>query len=272
MANSFSWNGFDMSSLGLVLTSIPQPVSLADSNYELFQLTQRDGASIYGNTLKSKTIQLEVQLIASSKETYITAIDTLKEKLDPRKGIGLLILDAEQCEDLNLNRGYLAKLSSPIIDYRNHTGASFQLSFIVPSGKCVGVGLESQVVSINPNYDEFHVPEDPDDTVGGTDLAEPIIDIHYTGPSGTRGFILSNTTLGTTLTWTGWVESGCWVRFDSSWEEVLKSMNRTTWSLANEGLWGSSNFPRLKHNTRNVLQFSGADSGSIYIEYRKVFL
>ena len=84
---------------------------------------------------------------------------------------------------------------------------------------------------------------------------------------------LANSTTGETVTWTGALSSGHWLKFDTARGVIEKSTDSGgNWTNVNYGVSGSYQDVRLKGGVQNTLVVTGVSSGTLTVTYTGRYL
>lgn len=150
--------------------------------------------------------------------------------------------------------------------------AQQSLEFIAPDPRAYSTTLVSAAASIVAD------PHDYTHATGGSAPTEPIIQIRNTTGGNVTAVTVSNTATGKSLTWTGSLQDGRWLKFDCGRrvQQVLKSTTSGTdpEALAFEGsmLGVLGDFPVLEPGISNTIRVEGIGTGNFKIAFRERYL
>ncbi len=252
MANSFSFNGTDMSTYGLTVRR---------SAHEWIPEAQTEAKRVPGSDLSVasplefgvRTIAMEVSIRGATAAALITRRDTILRILNERSGAALA-LDEEP------GRYWLARLSGAS-EFTVFGGmyAVGTLSFIAldPHGYA---STETAATSEWPRV-SWEL------TVGGSARAYP--EVVFTASGAATVVIVDNSDTDERMSWTGSLASGEKVKFDcAAWKAYKYSGGE--WALSMAGFEGR--FISLAPGQVNNVRLIAPTAGTLAVTYRTRYL
>ena len=271
---SFEYGGVHMGppDHGLFLVRAPMS-AMPDVHTDLQEYGARDGAATQGTTFDPRRWTDVVHLRGNNYPDVWRMLDNVKFALDPRKGNQVLRYDY----DLRLleaqHRQWLAKLNGPIIvNPRGPDWMQLNLNWLAsdPIAKALSATVELPTIDASPKT--FHIPTSAAEVVGGTDTVKPTFKILNTVGIAVTTVVLANVTTGESLTWTGNLANGAYLRINSETEHIEKSNDDITYSNALLGLQDGDPFPQLAPRVRNEFTLTGFSSATLTVTYTEGFI
>ncbi len=230
-----------------------------------------DGVAAFVGGVKNARLTVECAMTASTAAAIWTQMDALRALLDPRAGERLLVLDFEGATALSgAARGYYALLDGPIHPSYYPRGCTFQLYFLVPTGKALAVTATTRT-AVDATA-TLYEPATAGQVAAGSTSAHPVWTLKNTGAAAS-GVTMTNVTTGQVCRWTGALATGAWLRLDADRVLVERSTDSgTNWSVVTSGLTAADRPLALRAGARNEITVTGLAAGTVDISYRAEYL
>jgi phage-related protein len=238
---------------------------MAAPRVDLQAVPFRPGGVAQDTNLDSLRINLDCIVEAVSAAKLKTQMGALKTKLFSRTDQSLRL-------DFQSDRYWLARLTSkiegPILGVTN---IEFPLTFIAADPiaySTVETDTEDEAITSSP------------DTIAvgsaGTSLdetfSEPVWYVRNTTGGGVSSITVNNTTTGESLTWANFINSGFWLKIDSSTMTCYRGQSSTSDATASTYVEAMANvsgiFPRLDTLVENSITVTGLSAGTLRAIYR----
>ena len=248
MANSFSFDGTDLSAYELIVTS-----SAANMLRQLASFVQlKDRGYSSGIKRPPKSISLDINVTGSSRADLDSNLDNIKRIIATETDSQLIL-------DIISGRYYMARLTD--FDGRYRTAFMFEgsIEFI-----CVDpVGYSTTLTESNHTIDAD--PKTVTETTTGTGKINPVYVLTAGEALGEITIKLENVTTNEELQWTGTLTTNDELEIDvANW--IVKKNDTASMS----GVTGQ--FPRLQPGANSIKVTALASSGEMDIIYRNTFL
>jgi predicted phage tail component-like protein len=245
MSNSFTFRGYDLADYGLTVKSRNIPMQ-----HDIDAVNLHYRAFATDSKFPPKMISLDIAVTAASVATLKTNMDTIKRILNTQTD-QTLILDSLD------DRYWNAR-------FENMTGVFKGLKF---EGKldffCLDPCAYDNDLTSN-DYTDDEEPEVIQETPGGTTLIEPVFTLTADGQQHGVTVKVNNDTLSMEIEWSGDLENGEKLVFDSS-----------LWLVTLEGTADMSTvagqFPVLSPGVANQIEVYDFD-GNVNITYRNKYI
>jgi predicted phage tail component-like protein len=181
MANSFSFDGNDFSTYGLIVTGHNAPINQITDSVQL-----QDKAYAGDSKIPAKTISLDIAITADDVDTLKTNLDTIKRLLNYQEDKHL-ILDSlsDRYWGARFN-GFSGKIKNSLF-----TGA---MDFVCNDPYAYGA-------EVSNDYTDNEEPETITETPGGSALIEPLYTLTSSVLDATASIRIRNETTGMEMTW-----------------------------------------------------------------------
>lgn len=257
MADSLRFDSYDLSgtSYGLKVLEDSFPL-MAAPMIDTRQIAQGFGGVSRHDGYGSLSIPVPALIIGDSVSDLWSKMDAIKLLMDPNNGEKNLQFDFIP------NRYWKAILSSPLeMPGPGVTWKRVQMEFLASDPRAYSTSDRS-----TPDFTINSTPDQFTEAVAGTATADPIW-IVKAGASVTS-VILENATTGESVTWTGTLSSGHWLKFNT----VLGTIEKSTDSGANytnvaTGITGSFVLPKLRGGFTNTINVTGVSAGTLTLTY-----
>ena len=247
MANSFKYNGTDLSTYGLSITS--SNAHIISQIIPSIQL--KDRAYNSGYQRPARPFNFNIAVIGTGVSDVITKLDNIKKTMVTETSNQLIL-------DVITTRYFNAQLES------------FDGTFSAPTvweGSVSFTCADPLGYSTTETSSDFNIDADPDtviEAVGGTGLVNPVYTLVAGGTLSTITLKVENVTTDEELQWTGSLVDEDEIEIDVKHWTVKK--NDT------ESMTISGEFPRLTHGANSIKVTAFGTTGTLNIKYRDTYL
>jgi len=247
MANSFSFDGIDMSTYGLTV----QSTNLPDLSKDIptIQLIDRAYAGTATRTPKTLTINATVEGVSVS-DLY-NKLDSIKQYLD--------IGEAHFILDSLTDRYYNAELTDISGNKVSNTVWGGMLTFLC---------ADPLAYSTTETSSDYNITTDPKtivETVGGTGYVNPVFTLTAGETLSSVTILVNNLTTDEELSWEGSLVSSDELEIDVEHWIVYKNSAASMSTVTGQ-------FPRLAPGANSIKVTGLSTTGTLNITYRDTFL
>jgi len=251
VANSFSFNGTDLSAYGLKLLNVNLPDFSQESHRQLIQ----DISYSFKPKRPPKVIQIDVVITGADRSTLEGYLDSIKSVIRTDAAYKLEI-------DFITDRYWNAKLDSITGAYNGPTFWGGMITFIAD---------DSMAYDATETSSDHNIDADPDtiqETPGGTGYINPVYTLTAGEALNDVTIKVENLSTEEELQWIGSLGNGEELEIDvATW--IVKKKGVASMS----GLASTSKFPRLAPNQANSIKVTGfSTTGTLNIKYRDRYL
>lgn len=264
MSQSMHYNGTDLSgsTYGLTVLADSFPLS-AQPQVDVQGVAQWFGGVSRAPGFGPLTIPVKCVVTGSSASDLASKLDALKYLLNPRNGEKTLKFDYMS------DRYWYAVLANPgALSAHGVTWKEFDLVFVAGDCRAYSTTTRSSpdfTVTASPH--SMTVESGPT-AVAGTAQADPVWIIKNTSGGTVTSLTLNNSTAGESVTWTGSLANGNWLKIDIARGVVEKSTDSgATYTNVMSGVSGSFVLPSLTGGVANTVVLTGFSAATVTLTY-----
>lgn len=268
MANSFHFNGVDLSgsTYGLTVLKTDLPY-ISNTEVDVTNIPYSYGGVSNQSFLNAEDISFDAQITGTSAANLQTKLDAL----------ALLFFQRRQLEttlkfDALSDRYWKVRIVSRIPrSPRGLVDAVLPLNFVAPDPRAFSVSDTSQSESIVTDPDVFPFPAAGN--IAGTSQADPIWYIRNQTGGAVTSITLANAATSDTITWTGSLSSGFWLKINTDQriqlvQESTASGSDPTALSFNDSMTGvTGTFPVFEAGQSNSMTVTGISTGTLRADY-----
>lgn len=265
MSNSFSFDSVDMNGSSYGLTLVRQPIPRASEPVNIISESISGAHRVMSLNRRPQIITLDCALDATSQADIQTKMDAFLRKTDPKNG------DKQLAIDQLASRYWLARRHSDIEDKPTLAHSFFSVEFLATDQYPYSTSETDSSIAIATNPDTLVVS-----SPAGNVQFEPVWYIRNSTGGAVTSIKIENDTLpGNTLTYTGSVGNGKWLRIGSQDADghyahtigVSTASNADPTGLTyGDGIGSLTSgfvWPKLKPGENNSITVTGIGTGTL---------
>lgn len=269
MSQSMHYNAVDLSGSSYGLTVLEESFPLmAQPQVDVQGIAQWFGGMSRAPGFGPLTIPVKCVVTGSSASDLLSKLDALRYLLNPRNGEKTLRFDWLS------TRYWKAVLANPgALSAVGVTWKQFDLVFVAADCRAYSTTDRS-----SPDFTVVATPhsmtvESGPTAVAGTAPCDPVWVIKNTSGGTVTTLTLNNSTTGESVTWTGSLANGNWLKVDIARGVVEKSTDSgANWTNAMGGVTGSFVLPTLSGGVANTVVLTGFSAATVVLTYTARYL